>query len=138
MRKAYVLDACALIAFLNDEEGAHLVETLLCESTAQDVDLVMNRVNLLEIYYGVYRDDGIDEAKNVLAKIKNLPVTIIDTLTDEVFYEAGKLKAANRISLADAIAIAEANVPNVELVTCDHHEFDTLGKEDKMVAYWIR
>jgi len=26
MRKAYVLDACALIAFLNDEEGAHLVE----------------------------------------------------------------------------------------------------------------
>lgn len=138
MRKAYVLDACALIAFLNDEEGAHLVETLLCESTARDVDLVMNRVNLLEIYYGVYRDDGIDEAKNVLAKIENLPVTIIDTLTDEVFYEAGKLKATNRISLADAIAIAEANVRNVELVTCDHHEFDALVKEEKMVAYWIR
>ena len=49
-----------------------------------------------------------------------------------------KLKATNRISLADAIAIAEANVRNVELVTCDHHEFDTLVKEDKMVAYWIR
>jgi len=138
MRKTYVLDACALIAFLNDEEGAHLVETLLCESTAQDVDLVMNRVNLLEIYYGVYRDDGIDEAKNVLAKIENLRVTIIDTLTDEVFYEAGKLKATNRISLADAIAIAEANVRDVELVTCDHHEFDTLVKEGKMAAYWIR
>ena len=138
MRKAYVLDACALIAFLNDEEGAHLVETLLCESTAQDVDLVMNRVNLLEIYYGVYRDDGIDEAKNVLAKIDNLPVTIIDTLTDEVFYEAGKIKATNRISLADAIAIAEANVRDVELVTCDHHELDILVKEEKMAAYWIR
>ena len=137
MRKTYVLDACALIAFLNDEEGAHLVETLLCESTAQDVDLVMNR-DLLEIYYGVYRDDGIDEAKNVLAKIENLRVTIIDTLTDEVFYEAGKLKATNRISLADAIAIAEANVRDVELVTCDHHEFDTLVKEEKMAAYWIR
>jgi len=138
MRKAFVLDACALIAFLNDEEGAHLVEKLLCESTAQDVDLVMSRVNLLEIYYGIYRDDGIDEAKNVLAKIENLPVKIIDTLTDEVFYEAGKLKATNKISLADAIAIAEANVRDVDLVTCDHHEFDTLVKEDKMAAYWIR
>ena len=28
MRKVYVLDACALIAFLNDEEGAQLVEAL--------------------------------------------------------------------------------------------------------------
>ena len=98
----------------------------------------MNRVNLLEIYYGVYRDDGIHEANNVLAKIENLPVTIIGTLTDEVFYEAGKLKATNRISLADAIAIAEANVRDVELVTCDHHEFDDLVNKEKMVAYWIR
>ena len=61
MKKVYVLDACALIAFLNDEVGAQFVETLLSEATAQDVDLVMNRVNLLEIYYGVYRDDGIHE-----------------------------------------------------------------------------
>jgi len=55
-------------------------------------------------------------------------------LTDEVFYEAGKLKATNRISLADAIAIAEANVRDVELVTCDHHEFDDLVNEEKMVS----
>ena len=78
----------------------------------------MNKVNLLEIYYGVYRDDDIHEAKNVIEKIENLPVTIIDTLTDGVFNEAGKLKAKNRISLADAIAIGEANVRDAELVTC--------------------
>jgi uncharacterized protein len=138
MRKVYVLDACALIAFLNDEVGAQLVESLLCEATAQNVDLVMNKVNLLEIYYGVYRDDDIHEARNVLEKIENLPVTIIDTLTDGVFYEAGKLKAKNRISLADAIAIGEANVRDAELVTCDHHEFDVLVKESKMAAFWIR
>lgn len=48
------------------------------------------------------------------------------------------MKATNRIALADAIAIAEANVRDTELVTCDHHEFDALVKEKKMVAYWIR
>ncbi len=138
MKKIFTFDACALIAFLNDEEGADLVEKLLCEASVQGVGLLINKVNVLEIYYGVYRDDGFEEAKNVLAKIENLPIKIIDTLTDEVFYEAGKLKATNRIALADAIAIAEANVRDIELVTCDHHEFDELVKEKKMVAYWIR
>jgi len=138
MKKVYVLDACALIAFLNDEEGAQLVETLLSEASVQNVDLVMNRINLLEIYYGIYRDDGIQEANSVIEKIINLPVTIIDTLTDGVFYEAGKLKAENKISLADAVAIGEANVRGAELVTCDHHEFDVLVKEEKMTACWIR
>lgn len=138
MKKVYVLDACALIAFLNDEEGAQLVEALLSEASAQNVDLVMNRVNLLEIYYGVYRDDGIQEANSVIERILNLPLTIIDTLADNVFYEAGKLKAENKISLADAIAIGEANVRGAELLTCDHHEFDVLVEEEKMTACWIR
>ena len=138
MNKLYVLDACALIAFLNDEEGASIVEALLSEASVGNIELVMNSVNLLEIYYGVYRDDGVQEANSVIERISNLPLTIIDTLTDNVFYEAGKLKAENRISLADAIAIGEANVRNAELVTCDHHEFDILVEEEKMTAYWIR
>jgi len=138
MKKVYVLDACALIAFLNDEEGAQLVEALLSEASVQNVHIVMNRVNLLEIYYGVYRDDGIQEANSVIERILNLPLTINDTLTDNVFYEAGKLKAENKISLADAIAIGEANARGAELVTCDHHEFDVLVEEEKMTAYWIR
>jgi uncharacterized protein len=138
MKKVYVLDACALIAFLNDEDGAQIVEALLSEASVENVDLIMNRVNLLEIYYGVYRDDGIQDANSVIERILNLPLTIIDTLTDHVFYEAGRLKAENRISLADAIAIGEANTRGAELVTCDHHEFDVLVEEEKMTAYWIR
>ncbi len=54
-------------------------------ASARNAYLLMNKVNLFEIYYGVYRDDGIEEAKNVLRKIENLPVKIIDTFTDEVF-----------------------------------------------------
>ncbi|EFK11545.1 toxin-antitoxin system, toxin component, PIN family [delta proteobacterium NaphS2] len=132
------MDACALIAFLNDEDGAQIVEALLAEASVGNIDLVMNRVNLLEIYYGVYRDDGIQEANSVIERILNLPLTIIDTLTDNVFYKAGKLKAENKISLADAIAIGEANERGAQLVTCDHHEFDALVEEEKMTVCWIR
>lgn len=138
MKKVYVLDACALIAFLGDEEGAQLVEALLSEASIQKVDILISKINLLEIYYGIYRDDGFQEANSAMERILNLPLTIIDTLTEDVFYEAGKLKAENKISLADAIAIGEANVRGVELVTCDHHEFDSLVAEGKMRACWIR
>ena len=74
----------------------------------------------------------------IFARALNLPLTIIDALADNVFYEAGKLKAENKISLADAIAIGEANVRGAELLTCDHHEFDVLVEEEKMTACWIR
>lgn len=105
MKKVYVLDACALIAFLSDEEGAQLVEALLFEASIQKVDILINKVNLLEIYYGIYREDGVQEANSAMERILNLPLTIIGTLTEDVFYEAGKLKAENKISLADAIGL---------------------------------
>ena len=54
MRGKYVLDACAVIAFLNDEEGAQKVEQLLLQGERAPDTLFMHEINLLEIYYGVY------------------------------------------------------------------------------------
>ena len=62
MNETYVLDACALIAFFNDEAGADAVEELLVKAMSKDAELVINTINLLEIYYGVYREDGADMA----------------------------------------------------------------------------
>ncbi len=136
--KTYILDACALIAFFNDENGADVVEDLLIRANANHVSLIMNIINILEIYYGVCREDGMDMADILMQKIENLPITIIDALSDEVFREAGKLKATCRISLADAIALAEANVRMARIVTADHHEFDELENSGKISPYWIR
>ena len=54
----YILDACALIAFLNDEEGANAIEDMLTQSAVGDVPVSMSIVNLLEVYYGELRDKG--------------------------------------------------------------------------------
>ena len=57
MNGKFVLDACAIIAFLNDEEGTYKVEQLLWKCNRAPNTLFMHEINLLEIYYGVYRDE---------------------------------------------------------------------------------
>lgn len=52
----------------------------------------MNKINILEIYYGIYREIGKRKAEETLSIIYNLPITITDTLTDEIFKEAGPYK----------------------------------------------
>ena len=62
----YVLDACALLAFLNDEEGAERIEDLLNKSATDDISVSMSIINLLEVYYGELRDKSAEIAQIVL------------------------------------------------------------------------
>lgn len=89
----YVLDACALIAFFSDEEGADVVEDLLVKAEKNDISLFAHVINVLEIYYGVLRDDSADVARETMDRINQLPITIIREISEQVFYEAGRLDA---------------------------------------------
>lgn len=129
MTTGFVLDACALIAFFSDEEGADIVENLLIKAEKNEIALLIHAINALEIYYGILRDDNIETARGIMDRINKLPIKIIRAISDQVFYEAGRLKAAYSISLADAIAVAEANTRNAEIVTADHHELESLEKK---------
>jgi uncharacterized protein len=138
MNSDCVLDACALIAFLNDEEGAEKIEELLRLAERKERALLLHEINFLEIYYGVYRDEGNQMADHVWDKILCLPVEVIRGLESAVFQEAGRLKALYAVSLADSIALAEAKTRGVPLVTCDHHEFDKLEQKGELFFSWIR
>jgi len=138
MKKSYVLDACGLIAFLSDEEGSGKVEALLKKAEKHECIVYMHQINVLEIYYGIYREDGKEKADEVYDKILNLPVTIIESVDVIVFREAGRLKAVYKVSLADSIALAESRTRKAQIVTCDHHEFDVLEKNKELIFYWIR
>lgn len=117
MADKFLLDACAVIAYLNDEEGADKIEGLLWESAHRSKILFLHEVNLLEVYYGVYRDESEQLAEETYEKVLNLPIKIVAGLKKSVFKEAGRLKAIYKISLADSIALAEAKVKRVPLVT---------------------
>jgi len=134
----FLLDACAVIAFLNDEEGAQKVEQLLLQGERAPDTLFMHEINLLEIYYGVYRDESKELAEQTYIKVLNLPIKLVTGLKKNVFQEAGRLKAVYRISLADSIALAEAIIRKIPLVTCDHHEFDPIQDRNELDVFWIR
>jgi uncharacterized protein len=138
MAERLLLDACAVIAYLNDEEGADKVEELLWQSDERSSLLFMHEVNLLEIYYGVYRDEGEELAEETYHKVINLPIKIVEGLRKSVFKEAGRFKAIYSVSLADSIALAEAKVKRIPLVTCDHHEFDRVQDAKELDFLWIR
>ena len=67
-----------------------------------------------------------------------MPINIISGLKQRVFKESGRLKAMYKVSLADSIALAEAKVNKMLLVTCDHHEFDIVEKANELEFYWVR
>lgn len=138
MNPVYVLDACALIAFLRNEAGADIVSGFLYAAHAHKADVYMNAINLLEVYYDIYRTTSKAKADEELRMIKKLPISIQSEITEDVFNEAGRLKASYRISLADSIALAQASSVNGKLLTADHHEFDILQDKVKIDFVWIR
>jgi uncharacterized protein len=130
-----VLDACALIAFFNDEPGAEVVAAILDE-----VPLVaISAVNLLEIAYDAIRQSGNPYAAyESLQAVGQLPIHIRWDLDRDIFHHAARLKAGHRISLADAFALALAKTLGAPVVTSDHHEFDTLEQQGITAFIWIR
>jgi len=138
MRRAYVLDACALIAYFSDEPGANRVEKVLNDAEAGVCSLCMHRLNLLEVYYCAWRELGKAAADRLLSKATASPIEIIDHISHEIFMESARLKASYRVSLADAVALAVAKTRGARIVTSEHGEFDPVEKEEDIAFLWIR
>jgi predicted nucleic acid-binding protein len=134
--KNYVLDACAVMAFIHDEPGADNIENILNMANTNEANVFIHKINLLEVYYDVFRYKGKQVADDVLTEIKQ--IEIISNIPDELFFEAGRLKASYKISLADSFAIACASVYHAELVTADHHELDVVESKENIKFLWIR
>jgi len=133
MTDRYVLDSFAVLAYLQDERGAEDVESLL-EAAAQDLtEILMPVVNLGEAAYITEREQSLEAAQRLLGTLEQLPVAVknIDrTLT----LDAAHIKAHNRISYADAFAVALARHSDAVVVTGDP-EFAAV--EHVIDIYWL-
>ena len=119
----YVLDACAMIAFLRGEPGADVVENALLDATS---DCMAHAINLCEVFYDFYRDSGESAAKGAIADLSTVGVTERDDFSQTFWMEVGRLKAQGKISLADCFAITLTNRTGGTLLTSDHHEMDRI------------
>jgi len=133
-----VLDACAVIAALSNEKGADKVEAAYNEASSGNARIIINIVNLLEVYYDDYRIHGKESADKMVESIMASQTTVVSEIKQDVFAEAGRLKANYRISLADAFALAQAKVTKGVLLTSDHHEFDVIEANEPVQFLWIR
>ncbi|MDR2855004.1 MAG: hypothetical protein LBV40_02460 [Methanomicrobiales archaeon] len=62
----YVLDACALIALLYDEEGADKVADVIYAADNGEATISLHKLNLLEVYYNAHRSCGKEQADLML------------------------------------------------------------------------
>lgn len=138
MKSVYILDACALLAAYKQEDGFTIVADLYEDAVNGKTRLCINMLNLLEVYYGLIYDFGSAFANERLREVTESIVEITN-LTIPKLIEAGRLKTAYKVSLADAIAIAEAIVLEGTLITADHHEMDKIERAEPNIKFqWIR
>jgi predicted nucleic acid-binding protein len=130
-----VLDSFALITYFRDEAGADKVETLLQNAAIRDEPLHMTEVNYAEVQYIIIRKNGMAGWESAAAHLVSLPITF-HPVTRELADIAARLKAAHRISLADAFAAALAKHRNCDLVTGDR-EFKLVEGELKKIR-WLK
>jgi predicted nucleic acid-binding protein len=138
MSNEYVLDACSLIAFFNQEEGASEVKSIITKALDSGSRILMHRLNLFEVYYDLSRSSDEDKVNRAMSVINNFPVTIIDEITETLMKEAARFKLSYRISVADSFALATAKLENAMLITADHHEFDVIDEAGEIQFFWFR
>ncbi|MDR1568785.1 MAG: PIN domain-containing protein [Streptococcaceae bacterium] len=139
MKPNYILDTCALFSVLNKEVGAEIVIKVFADSYTGNAILSIHQINLLEIYYNIFRYYSKTKADEVIQKIKSLPINIIAEISEPLLKEAGRLKATHKISIADSIALAETSISGGTIITADHHEMDIVEQNEPNIKFlWIR
>jgi predicted nucleic acid-binding protein len=114
-----VVDSWAALAFLRKEGAADAtMRRYLKRADSGNVRLLMNLVNLGEVYYRMTQLTGVGDADERLRLFRRLPIEMVP-VREPLALEAGRVKAQYRISFADAFAVATARVENGTVLTGD-------------------
>lgn len=132
------LDAFAILAWLQDEPGADLVDELLQRAALEkSFRCFISLINLGEVYYRLYRVRGKEEAdvfwQDILRRSPFSPVEA----TRKRILEAARIKARHPIALADAFAVQLALETQSPLVTGDI-EIQALEEEGIVSVIWLK
>jgi PIN domain nuclease of toxin-antitoxin system len=130
-----VLDAGAAIAYLHDEPGAEVVESVILATSSA---CVMHAVNLYEVYYDFLRRTDGPTALGVVRALRDNGLAVREDLDEALWLDAGRLKVAHSLSVADTFAVALARRLEAELLTTDHHELDAVSAAGECRIRFIR
>lgn len=132
-REVYIFDTSALLTYIEDEEGSEAVEDLLIRAENGDAIIYISFVSLTEVFYITLQEKDETEAIRRIELIKSLEVKVEES-NEDFNLRAGKLKATNSISLADAY-IAALCQSQVGILVHKDPEFEKLSalmKENRL------
>lgn len=132
MADRYVLDTSAILTLTDQEEGADEVETILDAASADTCRIEVCAISLMELSYIVLREQGEDNAAQLVALVKSWPVIWVYP-DEKILLQAAKLKASHRLSLADALIAAVAKLHDATLVHKDP-EFEALAQQISLLT----
>jgi ribonuclease VapC len=128
-----VLDAHALMVFLEKEPGFEKIEALFIAAVENDEPLFMCTVNLGEVFYIVHRECGAAKAAEIEDLMRTMPIEIVPADWPLV-RKAALLKSGYKLSYADCFAAALTQTNKAELITGDK-EFKNVENLVKII--WI-
>lgn len=116
--KTVVLDAWAVMAYLEDEPAGEKVADIIADAHESNTPLLMTVVNLGEVWYIVAREASEPEADRCEKELRQLGIRFVDadwSLTQQ----AARYKSQHRMSYADCFAAALSKQRKAHLVTGD-------------------
>ncbi len=116
--KQVVLDASAVMSFLENRHGAEEVEELLAAGVGGKTELLMSVINWGEVYYSIALAHGHDAARKTAAEIAQLPIEVADADLDLTAI-AAELRARYKLPYADCFAAALAKSRKARVLTAD-------------------
>jgi uncharacterized protein len=128
--RSYVLDANALLVLLVDQPGARRVARLLEQAKRQGLRVFMSAVNWGEVVYSLWRLRGEVEAKRLIRRVEELPVTVVPVDRERAAL-AGELKVVHGLGYADSFAASLAQELRATLITADP-DFGKIGNKLKV------
>jgi len=134
----YILDACAMLALLNNEfgKGYETVDGLIESAIQGEAALCMSVINLVEVYYRYIQLKGAEAADVVMEEVQELPITFIRDIGNEVYYQTARYKARYSMSLADAFLCATAESLSAVIVTRDK-EIKPVEQDARLSVLWM-
>jgi uncharacterized protein with PIN domain len=143
------LDSSAMIAWLNDEPEAPIVDAVLAQIEEEGAQVFAHSVNLAEVYYHVVQDEDEPAAEEAISLLLDTGIIERPDIDGDFWRDIARTIAAARrlpkpsggrenLALGDAFGVALANRLGGDFLTKDRNEIEPLERAGLVSAQFIR
>ena len=116
--QTYLFDTSAILTYLQNEDGADVIENLLVQYFLSEINIVISVISLVELRYKFTRQYAPSVADDIIQRFLLLNIDVID-FDKSLVVSSATYKAMGKMSFADACIAGTAKQLNAILVHKD-------------------